>query len=143
MIAAAFQNLRRRLWTPSVLAPLALALIGALGLIFRLSDLAARDLWTDEAWVALAALKASPGAALAAGQSTPPFYLLTVWAAAKILGGQEWVLRFPVFRLRSRHPGGHLAPGPHSDLPVRLPPGPGRGGLLPDNGLLLQGIEAI
>ncbi len=93
MITAAFQNLRRRLWTPSVLAPLALALIGALGLIFRLSDLAARDLWTDEAWVALAALKASPGAALAAGQSTPPFYLLTVWAAAKILGGQEWVLR--------------------------------------------------
>ncbi len=76
-----------------MLAPLALALIGALGLIFRLSDLAARDLWTDEAWVALAALKASPGAALAAGQSTPPFYLLTVWAAVKIWGGQEWVLR--------------------------------------------------
>jgi len=93
MIAAVFQNLRRRLWTPTVLAPLALALIGAVGLIFRLSDLAARDLWTDEAWVALAALKASPGAALAAGQSTPPFYLLTVWAAVKIWGGQEWVLR--------------------------------------------------
>ena len=62
-------------------------------MVFRLSDLAARDLWTDEAWVALAALKASPGAALAAGQSTPPFYLLTVWAAAKVLGGQEWALR--------------------------------------------------
>jgi len=93
MITTALKNLRRRLWTPSVMAPLALALIGALGLIFRLSDLAARDLWTDEAWVALAALKASPAAALAAGQSTPPFYLLTVWAAAKLVGGQEWVLR--------------------------------------------------
>ena len=78
---------------PAVLVPLALALIWVLALVFRLSDLAARDLWTDEAWVALAALKDTPGAALAAGQSTPPFYLLTVWAAAKLLGSQEWALR--------------------------------------------------
>ncbi len=93
MLAAAFQDLRRRLTTPEFLAPLALTLICAVGVVFRLSDLAARDLWTDEAWVALAALKASPAAALAAGQSTPPLYLLTVWAAAHLFGGQEWVLR--------------------------------------------------
>ena len=88
-----FQNLRRRLWSPAGLASLALALIWVAAVVFRLSDLAARDLWTDEAWVALAALKSSPGAALAAGHSTPPFYLLTVWAAAKLLGSQEWALR--------------------------------------------------
>ena len=93
MLAAAFQDLRRRLTTPDYLAPLALALICAVGVVFRLSDLAARDLWTDEAWVALAALNTSPGAALAAGQSTPPLYLLTVWAAAQLFGSQEWVLR--------------------------------------------------
>jgi 4-amino-4-deoxy-L-arabinose transferase-like glycosyltransferase len=87
------QNLRRRLWSPAGLAYLVLALIWVVAVVFRLSDLAARDLWTDEAWVALAALKATPGAALAAGQSTPPFYILTVWAAAKLLGSQEWVLR--------------------------------------------------
>jgi hypothetical protein len=97
MIIAALQNLRRRLCSPAILAPLALGLIFVLALVFRLSDLAARDLWTDEAWVALAALKASPGAALVAGHSTPPFYLLTVWALAKVMGGQEWVLRFLSF----------------------------------------------
>ncbi len=93
MDTAVFQNLRRRLWSPAGLTYLALALIWVLAVVFRLSDLAARDLWTDEAWVALAALKATPGAALAAGQSTPPFYILTVWATAKLLGSQEWVLR--------------------------------------------------
>jgi hypothetical protein len=87
------QNLRRRLYSPAFLTPLALALIAALAVVFRLSDLAVRDLWTDEAWVALAALKATPGAALAAGQSTPPLYLLSIWTAAQFLGGQEWVLR--------------------------------------------------
>ncbi|MCX5893924.1 MAG: glycosyltransferase family 39 protein, partial [Deltaproteobacteria bacterium] len=90
---AVFQNLRRRLWSPEVLAPLALVLVWVVALVFRLSDLAGRDLWTDEAWVALAALKATPGEALAAGHSTPPFYILTVWAAAQLLGRQEWVLR--------------------------------------------------
>ena len=93
MLNDVLQNLRQRLRSPVLLAALALALIWVLALVFRLSDLAARDLWTDEAWVALAALKASPAAALTAGHSTPPFYLLTVWAAAKVLGGQEWVLR--------------------------------------------------
>ncbi|HEY9073681.1 MAG TPA: glycosyltransferase family 39 protein, partial [Desulfobaccales bacterium] len=93
MIHDFLQNLRRNLWSPAVLTALALGLIWVLAVVFRLSDLAARDLWTDEAWVALAALKASPAAALAAGQSTPPFYLLTVWALAKVLGGQEWALR--------------------------------------------------
>ena len=79
-------------------------------MVFRLSDLAARDLWTDEAWVALAALKPTPGAALAAGQSTPPFYILTVWAAAQLLGSQEVVLlRSPLLRLRRRHPLDFLA----------------------------------
>jgi hypothetical protein len=93
MIAPALQYLRRRLPDPAFLASLTLGLICVVGVIFRLSDLAARDLWTDEAWVALAALKDSPGAALAAGASTPPLYLLTVWAAVQVLGGQEWVLR--------------------------------------------------
>ncbi len=88
-----FQNLRRRLASPVGLAYLALALIWVVAVVFRLSDLAARDLWTDEAWVALAALKSTPGAALAAGHSTPPFYILTVWAAARLLGSQEWALR--------------------------------------------------
>ncbi len=72
---------------------LALVIIWGLAVVFRLSDLGGRDLWTDEAWVALAALKASPKEALAAGQSTPPFYVLTVWAAAKLWGGSEAVLR--------------------------------------------------
>ena len=86
-------HLGQRLRSPAFLASLALALIWLVALVFRLSDLAARDLWTDEAWVALAALKSSPAAALTAGATTPPFYLLTVWAAAKLLGGQEWALR--------------------------------------------------
>ncbi len=83
---------RHFLREPYLLA-LALALIGVLAVVFRLSDLGSRDLWTDEAWVALAALKGSPAAALAAGQSTPPFYLLTVWAAAHLWGGSEAILR--------------------------------------------------
>lgn len=66
----------------------------ALAVIFRLCDLAGRDLWTDEAWVALAALQPTAREALASGQSTPPFYLLTVWATAKVFGGSEAVLRF-------------------------------------------------
>jgi hypothetical protein len=61
--------------------------------LFRLSDLSARNLWTDEAWVALAALKPTYGEALAAGQSTPPFYLLAVWGLTHLLGGSEVVLR--------------------------------------------------
>src|SRR4030042_1059371 len=70
-------------------AAAALLLIFALALCFRLSDLAGRDLWTDEAWVALAALQTTPAAALAAGQSTPPLYLLSVWAVVRVLGGSE------------------------------------------------------
>ena len=82
--------------SPSRLPPwaaVALLLIFALGVGFRLYDLGGRDLWTDEAWVALAALQDTPAAALAAGQSTPPLYLLSVWAAVKVLGGSELVLR--------------------------------------------------
>ena len=57
---------------------MAVLLILGLAAFFRVYDLGGRDLWTDEAWVALAALKGSPRAALAASQSTPPLYLLTV-----------------------------------------------------------------
>ncbi len=71
----------------------ALVLIFGLAIGFRLSELGSRDLWTDEAWVALAVLKPTPGEALAAGQSTPPFYVLTLWAVARLLGGSEAVLR--------------------------------------------------
>jgi len=71
----------------------ALVLIFGLGVLFRVYGLGDRDLWTDEAWVALAALKDTPAAALAAGESTPPLYLLTVWALAQAFGGSEAVLR--------------------------------------------------
>ncbi len=76
-----------------VWAAVALGLIFALAVYFRLSDLGGRNLWTDEAWVALAALKSTPAEALAAGQSTPPLYLLSVWAAVKVWGASEAVLR--------------------------------------------------
>jgi 4-amino-4-deoxy-L-arabinose transferase-like glycosyltransferase len=72
---------------------LALGAIFAAAVLFRLTDLGTRCLWTDEAWVALAALESSPAAALAAGKSTPPFYLLGVWAAVKLWGNSEAVLR--------------------------------------------------
>ncbi len=96
-VANFLANQGRRLRSPAVAASLVLALIWVLALAFRLSDLAARDLWTDEAWVALAALKSSAAAALAAGHSTPPWYLLGVWATARLLGSQEWGLRFLSF----------------------------------------------
>lgn len=72
---------------------LALGLIAALAVFFRFYGLGSRSLWTDEAWVALAILKPTAAAALAAGQSTPPFYLLTLWGLAQLFGGSEWVLR--------------------------------------------------
>ncbi|MEW6387289.1 MAG: glycosyltransferase family 39 protein [Thermodesulfobacteriota bacterium] len=70
-----------------------LVIIFALAVLFRLSDLGARNLWTDEAWVALAALKPTPAEALAAGQSTPPLYLLTLWVMAQVWGSSEAILR--------------------------------------------------
>lgn len=85
------QNLAtsRRQWGIPILV---LCLI-ALAAFFRLVDLSARNLWTDEAWVALAVLKNTPGEVLAAGQSTPPFYLLTIWALTQVFGHSEAVLR--------------------------------------------------
>jgi 4-amino-4-deoxy-L-arabinose transferase-like glycosyltransferase len=76
-----------------LLTGLALALIFGVAVYFRLYDLGARNLWTDEAWVALAAMQPTAKAALAAGQSTPPFYLLTVWALVQLWGHGEVVLR--------------------------------------------------
>lgn len=72
---------------------LILGAILGVAVLFRLSDLAARNLWTDEAWVALAALAPTPGEALDLGRSTPPFYTLTVWGLAQVFGGREAVLR--------------------------------------------------
>jgi len=72
---------------------LLVALIIALGGFFRCYDLGERNLWTDEAWVALAALNEQPAAVLKEGQSTPPLYLLTVWAVAKLSGQSEAGLR--------------------------------------------------
>jgi 4-amino-4-deoxy-L-arabinose transferase-like glycosyltransferase len=69
------------------------ALICGVAVYFRLYDLGGRDLWTDEAWVALAAMKPNAREALAAGQSTPPFYLMSVWAAVQLWGHSELVLR--------------------------------------------------
>lgn len=65
-----------------------------LAAFFRIYALGGRDLWTDEAWVALAALKDTPREALAASQSTPPLYLFTVWALVRVAGSSEAVLRF-------------------------------------------------
>ncbi len=79
--------------TRPYLTALAVALIIGVAVYFRLYDLGGRDLWTDEAWVALAAMQPTAKAALAAGQSTPPLYLLTVWAAARLWGHSEAVLR--------------------------------------------------
>ena len=75
------------------LTGLALGLIFGVAVYFRLHELGARNLWTDEAWVALAAMQPTATEALAAGQSTPPFYLLTVWALVQLWGHGEMVLR--------------------------------------------------
>jgi hypothetical protein len=79
----------RRQWGISLLV---LGLM-TLAVLFRLADFSTRNLWTDEAWVALAVLKPTPGEALAAGQSTPPFHLLAVWVLARVFGSSEAVLR--------------------------------------------------
>lgn len=72
---------------------LILMLILALGVFFRVYALGGRDLWTDEAWLALAALKTTAAEALGARQSTPPFYVLTLWTLTKVWGGSEAALR--------------------------------------------------
>ncbi|MGQ9688451.1 MAG: glycosyltransferase family 39 protein [Desulfobaccales bacterium] len=65
----------------------------AVAVFFRLGDLSARNLWTDEAWVALAALAPTVAEALTLGRSTPPFYTLSLWGLAQAFGGSEAVLR--------------------------------------------------
>jgi len=75
------------------LTGLAVALIFGVAIFFRLSEMGSRNLWTDEAWVALAAMQPTAKEALAAGQSTPPFYLLTIWAMVQLWGHSEMVLR--------------------------------------------------
>ncbi len=65
----------------------------AVGIFFRVYDLGERSLWTDEAWVALAAIQPTPSAVLQAGKSTPPLYLLTVWGMVQLFGRSEIVLR--------------------------------------------------
>ena len=75
------------------LTGLAVGLIFGVAIYFRLYELGSRNLWTDEAWVALAVMKPTATEALAAGQSTPPFYLLTLWAMVQLWGHSEMVLR--------------------------------------------------
>ncbi len=75
------------------LTGLAVALIFGVAVYFRLYELGSRNLWTDEAWVALAAMQPTAAEALAAAQSTPPFYLLTVWAMVQLWGHGEVALR--------------------------------------------------
>ncbi|HAY21922.1 MAG TPA: hypothetical protein DCY27_07095 [Desulfobacterales bacterium] len=70
-----------------------LLLILGIGVFFRLYGLGDRDLWTDEAWVALAATQPTAPEVLAAGKSTPPLYLLTVWEVGRLLGRSEAALR--------------------------------------------------
>ncbi|MFW6127392.1 MAG: glycosyltransferase family 39 protein [Thermodesulfobacteriota bacterium] len=72
---------------------LLIAAILGVAVLLRLYDLAARNLWTDEAWVALAALAPTPGEALTLGRSTPSFYTLTLWALVQVFGNSEAVLR--------------------------------------------------
>jgi 4-amino-4-deoxy-L-arabinose transferase-like glycosyltransferase len=69
------------------------ALILGVAVFFRLYDLGSRNLWTDEAWVALAAMKPTVREALAARQSTPPFFFLTLWSMVQLWGHSEAVLR--------------------------------------------------
>src|SRR5665648_204801 len=75
------------------LTGLTAALIFGVAIYFRLYELGSRNLWIDEAWVALAAMQPTAREALAAGQSTPPFYLLTLWAMVQLWGHSEMVLR--------------------------------------------------
>jgi 4-amino-4-deoxy-L-arabinose transferase-like glycosyltransferase len=70
-----------------------LLILFGVAVYFRLYDLGGRDLWTDEAWVALAAMKPTAQEALAASQSTPPFYLLSLWGAVQLWGHSELLLR--------------------------------------------------
>ena len=125
------------------LTGLAVALIFGVAIYFRLYDLGSRNLWTDEAWVALAAMQPTAKEALAAGQSTPPFYLLTLWAMVQLWGHSEMVLRSLswLFGVGTLWP--HLAVQPHAGGSSRRPAGPGRGGLLAHHGLLLQGVKAV
>ena len=58
----------------------------ALGSFFRVYGLGERNLWTDEAWVALAATQPTPAEVLQEGKSTPPLYLLTVWGMVQVFG---------------------------------------------------------
>ncbi len=69
-------------------------LLLSLGVFFRLYGLGDRNLWTDEAWVALAATQPTPSAVLQEGKSTPPLYLLTVWETVQLAGRSEATLRF-------------------------------------------------
>jgi 4-amino-4-deoxy-L-arabinose transferase-like glycosyltransferase len=78
--------------TPGYESLIIVAILGV-AVLLRLWDLAARNLWTDEAWVALAALAPTPREALTFGRSTPPFYLLAVWGLVQVWGGSEAVLR--------------------------------------------------
>ena len=79
-------------WQRRLFLALTIFFLG-LGIFFRLYGVGARNLWTDEAWVALAATQPTPAAALAGGKSTPPFYLLTVWGMVQVWGASETVLR--------------------------------------------------
>jgi 4-amino-4-deoxy-L-arabinose transferase-like glycosyltransferase len=75
------------------LTALIVTLILGVALYFRLHELGSRNLWTDEAWVALAAMEPTTREALAAAQSTPALYLLTLWALVQLGGHGEAVLR--------------------------------------------------
>ena len=75
------------------LETLGLLCLWGLAVLFRLWDISARNLWTDEAWVALAALAPTPGVALTLSHSTPPFYVLAIWSLSHSFGGSEAVLR--------------------------------------------------
>jgi 4-amino-4-deoxy-L-arabinose transferase-like glycosyltransferase len=65
----------------------------ALGIFFRVYGLGERNLWIDEAWVALAATQPTPAEVLKEGKSTPPLYLLTVWGMVQVFGPSETALR--------------------------------------------------
>ena len=65
----------------------------AVGILFRVYGLGERNLWTDEAWVALAATQPTTAAVLQEGKSTPPLFLLTVWGMVQVWGRSETALR--------------------------------------------------
>ncbi len=119
-----------------------LALFG-IAILLRVWDLSARNLWTDEAWVALAALAPTPHDALVLGQLHPALLRPGDLGPGPPVRRQRSGAALPLPGLRGRHRGLVLVHRPAPGLPPGGPPGVLPGGRFPGAGVLLQGTEAI